>query len=140
MVPCAAQHPAGGHYRRSHDHPQRPFGAHEAPACQINWKIGCRRRPLGHHKTEMWAWTCWPVSERLCTPTMTRWRQFGHKPATTPLEVYRVRALWNARARADYLSDALAHLTGWTQEDRQLRRTFTLDDTQHADLTERIKV
>jgi pterin-4a-carbinolamine dehydratase len=40
----------------------------------------------------------------------------------------------------DYLSDALAHLTGWTQEDRQLRRTFTLDDTQHAELTERIKV
>jgi pterin-4a-carbinolamine dehydratase len=51
-----------------------------------------------------------------------------------------MRALWNTRARADYLSDALAHLTGWTQEDRQLRRTFTLDDTQHADLTERIKV
>lgn len=51
-----------------------------------------------------------------------------------------MRALWNARIRADYLSDALAHLTGWTQEDRQLRRTFALDDTQHADLTERIKV
>jgi 4a-hydroxytetrahydrobiopterin dehydratase len=51
-----------------------------------------------------------------------------------------MRALWNARQRADYLSDALAHLSGWTREDRQLRRTFTLDDTQHADLTERIKV
>jgi pterin-4a-carbinolamine dehydratase len=51
-----------------------------------------------------------------------------------------MRARWNARVRADYLSDALAHLTGWTQEDRQLRRTFTLDDTQHAELTERIKV
>jgi len=49
-----------------------------------------------------------------------------------------MRAPWNARV--DYLSDALAHLTGWTQEDRQLRRTFTLDDTQHAELTERIKV
>jgi 4a-hydroxytetrahydrobiopterin dehydratase len=51
-----------------------------------------------------------------------------------------MRAPWNARVRADYLSDALAHLTGWTQEDRQLKRTFTLDDTQHAELTERIKV
>ena len=51
-----------------------------------------------------------------------------------------MRAPWNARQRADYLSDALSHLAGWTREDRQLRRTFTLDDTQHADLTERIKV
>jgi len=51
-----------------------------------------------------------------------------------------MRALWNARARRDMLSDALAILTGWTREDRQLKRTFTLDDTQHAALTERVKV
>jgi 4a-hydroxytetrahydrobiopterin dehydratase len=51
-----------------------------------------------------------------------------------------MRALWNARARRDMLSDALAQLTGWTSEDRQLRRVFTLDDAQHAALTERVKV
>jgi pterin-4a-carbinolamine dehydratase len=51
-----------------------------------------------------------------------------------------MRALWNTRARRDALSDALALLTGWTREDRQLRRVFTLDDTQHAALTERVKV
>jgi 4a-hydroxytetrahydrobiopterin dehydratase len=51
-----------------------------------------------------------------------------------------MRALWNARARRDALSDALAQLTGWTREDRQLKRLFTLDDAQHAALTERVKV
>jgi 4a-hydroxytetrahydrobiopterin dehydratase len=51
-----------------------------------------------------------------------------------------VRALWNARAGDDHLSDALALLGGWTREDRLLRRTLTLDESQHAALTERIKV
>jgi 4a-hydroxytetrahydrobiopterin dehydratase len=51
-----------------------------------------------------------------------------------------MRALWNTRGRRDALSDALTLLAGWTREDRQLRRVFTLDDAQHAALIERIKV
>jgi 4a-hydroxytetrahydrobiopterin dehydratase len=51
-----------------------------------------------------------------------------------------VRALWSNGHRRDYLSDALALLAGWTQDGREIRRTLRLDDTQHAALTERIKV
>lgn len=51
-----------------------------------------------------------------------------------------MRALWNARIGRDYLSDALALLTGWTHQGRQIERTLTLDETEHAALTERIKV
>jgi 4a-hydroxytetrahydrobiopterin dehydratase len=51
-----------------------------------------------------------------------------------------MRALWSGRVKRDYLSDALTLLAGWTREGRQLRRTLLLDDTQHAALTERIKV
>jgi pterin-4a-carbinolamine dehydratase len=51
-----------------------------------------------------------------------------------------MRALWGARVRKDALADALALLAGWTREDKQLKRTFTLDDSQHAALTERVKV
>jgi 4a-hydroxytetrahydrobiopterin dehydratase len=42
--------------------------------------------------------------------------------------------------RSDYLSDALALLSGWTQDGVQLRRVLVCDDSQHAALTERIKV
>ncbi|BCJ54107.1 hypothetical protein Asp14428_55820 [Actinoplanes sp. NBRC 14428] len=42
--------------------------------------------------------------------------------------------------RSDYLSDALAVLGGWTQDGVQLKRVLTCDDSQHAALTERIKV
>jgi pterin-4a-carbinolamine dehydratase len=42
--------------------------------------------------------------------------------------------------RSDYLSDALAVLGGWTQDGVQLRRVLVCDDSQHAALTERIKV
>ncbi|WP_067508371.1 4a-hydroxytetrahydrobiopterin dehydratase [Actinoplanes sp. TFC3] len=42
--------------------------------------------------------------------------------------------------RSDYLSDALAVLGGWTQEGVQLKRVLPCNDSQHADLTERIKV
>ena len=51
-----------------------------------------------------------------------------------------MRALWNGKARRDYLSDALALLTGWVPDGTQIRRTLVLDETQHAALTERIKV
>ncbi len=51
-----------------------------------------------------------------------------------------MRALWNGKARRDYLSDALALLTGWVNVGPQIKRTLVLDDTQHAALTERIKV
>lgn len=48
--------------------------------------------------------------------------------------------LWNGRANRDYLTDALTLLGGWTREGRQITRSLLLDDTQHAALTERIKV
>jgi 4a-hydroxytetrahydrobiopterin dehydratase len=51
-----------------------------------------------------------------------------------------MRALRSSRAKRDYLSDALTLLIGWTREGRQLKRTLVIDDTQHADLIERIKV
>jgi 4a-hydroxytetrahydrobiopterin dehydratase len=41
---------------------------------------------------------------------------------------------------SDYLSDALALLSGWTRDGVQLRRDLACDDSQHAALTERIKV
>ena len=43
-------------------------------------------------------------------------------------------------ARSDYLSDALEVLGGWTQDGIQLKRVLACDDSQHAALTERIKV
>lgn len=43
-------------------------------------------------------------------------------------------------ARSDYLSDALTVLGGWTQDGVQLERVLVCDDSQHAALTERIKV
>ncbi|GID96465.1 pterin dehydratase [Actinoplanes sp. NPDC049668] len=42
--------------------------------------------------------------------------------------------------RSDYLSDALAVLGGWTRDGVQLKRVLACDDSQHAALTERIKV
>ena len=51
-----------------------------------------------------------------------------------------MRALWGSRASRDYLSDALTLLPGWTREGRQIKRTLVIDDSQHAALTERIKV
>ena len=43
-------------------------------------------------------------------------------------------------ARSDYLSDALALLGGWTRDGVQLKRVLVCDDSEHAALTERIKV
>jgi pterin-4a-carbinolamine dehydratase len=40
----------------------------------------------------------------------------------------------------DYLADALSLLDGWTRDGREFRRTLRLDDSQHAAITERIKV
>ncbi|MEH1101307.1 4a-hydroxytetrahydrobiopterin dehydratase [Micromonospora sp. CPCC 205561] len=51
-----------------------------------------------------------------------------------------MRALFSGRAKHDYLSDALTLLTGWIREGEQIRRTLSIDDTQHAALTERVKV
>jgi pterin-4a-carbinolamine dehydratase len=51
-----------------------------------------------------------------------------------------VRALWSNRPQRDYLSDALALLAGWTRDGPEIKRTLRLDETQHAALTERIKV
>lgn len=51
-----------------------------------------------------------------------------------------MRVLFRSRAKHDYLSDALTLLTGWTREGEQIRRTLVIDDTQHAALTERVKV
>jgi 4a-hydroxytetrahydrobiopterin dehydratase len=43
-------------------------------------------------------------------------------------------------ARSDYLNDALALLGGWTRDGVQLKRVLVCDDSEHAALTERIKV
>jgi 4a-hydroxytetrahydrobiopterin dehydratase len=51
-----------------------------------------------------------------------------------------VRAIRLGRTRPDYLSDALALLSGWSRDGKQIRRVLALDDSQHAALTERIKV
>src|SRR6185312_13581536 len=41
---------------------------------------------------------------------------------------------------SDYLSDALTLLSGWERDGVQLKRVLVCDDSQHAALTERIKV
>ncbi|MGX6602396.1 4a-hydroxytetrahydrobiopterin dehydratase [Micromonosporaceae bacterium Da 78-11] len=41
---------------------------------------------------------------------------------------------------SDYLNDALTLLSGWTRDGVQLKRELACDESQHADLTERIKV
>lgn len=64
------------------------------------------------------------------------WPQIGNEA----LQGCVVRGKWSTRNGDDYLSDALTLLTGWTQEGRKIHRTLTLDDTQHAALTERIKI
>jgi 4a-hydroxytetrahydrobiopterin dehydratase len=51
-----------------------------------------------------------------------------------------MRARWRGNEHRDYLIDAFALLQGWTREGREIRRTLRLDDSQHAALTERIKV
>jgi 4a-hydroxytetrahydrobiopterin dehydratase len=51
-----------------------------------------------------------------------------------------VRARWSGKARHDYLNDALAVLGGWTRDGLQLKRILAIDDSQHAALTERVKV
>ncbi|RLK13668.1 pterin 4 alpha carbinolamine dehydratase [Micromonospora sp. M71_S20] len=51
-----------------------------------------------------------------------------------------MRALFSSRSKHDYLSDALTLLTGWIREGEQIRRTLVIDDSQHAALTERVKV
>jgi 4a-hydroxytetrahydrobiopterin dehydratase len=51
-----------------------------------------------------------------------------------------VRARWRGDSSGDYLNDALALLAGWTREGREIKRTLRIDDTQHAALTERVKV
>jgi 4a-hydroxytetrahydrobiopterin dehydratase len=51
-----------------------------------------------------------------------------------------MRARWPSKTRPDYLSDALALLSGWTRDGVQIKRILPIDDSQHAALTERIKV
>jgi pterin-4a-carbinolamine dehydratase len=51
-----------------------------------------------------------------------------------------MRARWPIKTRPDYLSDALALLSGWTRDGVQIKRILPIDDSQHAALTERIKV
>ena len=51
-----------------------------------------------------------------------------------------MRARRQRGVRSDYLTDALALLTGWTRDGAQLTRVLACDDSQHAALTERIKV
>ena len=71
---------------------------------------------------------------------VTSWRRNGHKPATTPWGGVSCAQPATENSGGDYLTDALDLLTGWIRDDRAIERTLPLDDTQHAALTERIKV
>ena len=51
-----------------------------------------------------------------------------------------MRVRRRSRTRPDYLSDALALLSGWTRDGMRINRILAIDDSQHAALTERIKV
>jgi pterin-4a-carbinolamine dehydratase len=51
-----------------------------------------------------------------------------------------MRASWGTARRGDYLTDALTLLAGWTRDADEITRTLALDETEHAALTERIKV
>jgi 4a-hydroxytetrahydrobiopterin dehydratase len=51
-----------------------------------------------------------------------------------------MRARRRDELNADYLTDALALLGGWSREGREIQRTLRLDEAQHAALTERVKV
>ena len=51
-----------------------------------------------------------------------------------------MRARRLGRTRPDYLSDARAVLSGWTRDGVQIKRVLPIDESQHAALTERIKV
>jgi len=51
-----------------------------------------------------------------------------------------MRARRQREVRFDYLTDALGLLHGWTRDGVQLKRVLACDDSQHAALTERIKV
>jgi 4a-hydroxytetrahydrobiopterin dehydratase len=53
---------------------------------------------------------------------------------------WQMRARWGGNGQRDYLTDAFAQLQGWTRDDREIRRTLHLDDSQHAAMTECIKV
>ncbi|BFU42391.1 hypothetical protein KRMM14A1004_06280 [Krasilnikovia sp. MM14-A1004] len=66
----------------------------------------------------------------------TIWPQAGNDAKG----VWLMRARKTRGTRADYLSDALALLGGWTQDGLQLKRVLACDESQHAALTERIKV
>jgi pterin-4a-carbinolamine dehydratase len=68
--------------------------------------------------------------------TATVWPQAGN-------DAERGAAMRARRRRTngnDYLTDALALLSGWTRDGVQLKRELACDDSQHAALTERIKV
>ncbi|GIM95743.1 pterin dehydratase [Paractinoplanes toevensis] len=51
-----------------------------------------------------------------------------------------MRARKRRGTRSDYLTDAIGLLNGWTRDGVQLKRELACDESQHAALTERIKV
>jgi 4a-hydroxytetrahydrobiopterin dehydratase len=67
--------------------------------------------------------------------TATVWPQAGNDRQGGAMRARKSRG-----NRSDYLSDALALLGGWTQDGVQLKRVLACDESQHAALTERIKV
>jgi 4a-hydroxytetrahydrobiopterin dehydratase len=68
--------------------------------------------------------------------TATVWPQAGNNAEGGAA----MRARRRRTNGTDYLSDALALLSGWTRDGVQLKRELACDDSQHAALTERIKV
>lgn len=51
-----------------------------------------------------------------------------------------MRVPWSVNRRPDYLTEAFALLDGWIRQGCEIRRALSLDDSQHAALTERITV
>ena len=72
--------------------------------------------------------------------TATVWPQAGNNAEGGAAMRARRRRTNGTGHGTDYLSDALALLTGWTRDGVQLKRELACDDSQHAALTERIKV
>lgn len=147
--------PAAGHFRRigpgtrkypaisddgcANDDPwDSPFGVHGRQACQMSDRLGETRRPVGPETGELSTWTRRVVPSRLTGAKGNEEASIRPQAGNDAWEV----AMRSRRGEhhTDYLTDALSLLDGWTRDGREFKRTLPLDESQHAALTERIKV
>jgi 4a-hydroxytetrahydrobiopterin dehydratase len=115
-----------------------PFDVHGRQACQMSDRLGETRRPVGHETGELSTWTRRVVPSRLAGTKGNEEASIRPQAGNDAWEV----AMRSRRGEhhADYLTDALSLLDGWTRDGREFKRTLPLDESQHAALTERIKV